>query len=140
MKKCAAVALLMTVTGCTSIQVTPLDSSYKVSNVCIEDNPKVIVDGFVEAVTDVFHEHSITTEVYSGAIPAHCEYRMTYTALRSWDFTPYLSHAELTMFKGNEKVAYAEYHLTGKGGFDFSKWDSVRSKMTPVVEELLSQY
>lgn len=65
---------------------------------------------------------------------------MTYTALRSWDFTPYLSHAELRMFKGDERVAYAEYHLTGKGGFDFSKWDSVRSKMTPVVEELLSQY
>jgi hypothetical protein len=27
--------------------------------------------------------------------------------------TPYLSHAELRLFKRNKKIGYAEYHITG---------------------------
>ena len=78
--------------------------------------------------------------MYTGIKPEHCEYRLTYTALRSWDFSAYLSHAELRLYKGSKKIGYAEYHLKGKGGLSLTKWASVKSKMVPVINELLEQY
>lgn len=140
MKKIGLFLFPVIAAGCTAVQVTPLDRSYNVSHVCIEDNPKVIVAGFTETVSDIFQEHGITTETYSGQTPERCEFKLAYTALRSWDISPYLSHAELRLFKGNDRIAYAEYHLRGKGGFALNKWASVESKMTPVVKELLAQY
>ena len=140
MKRVLTIFSLIFLTACTSVQVTPLDSSYRVLHVCIEDNPKVIVAGFVNVVEDIFQEHGITTEKYSGSKPEHCEYRMTYTATRDWDLAPYLSHAELRLFKQYKKIAYAEYHLNGGGGLSLMKWAGVKSKMTPVVDELLGQY
>lgn len=64
---------------------------------------------------------------------------MTYTALQSWDFTTYLSHAELRLYKENLRIGYGIYHLDG-GGLSLMKWGSVKSKMTPVVNEMLGQY
>lgn len=140
MNKFALILASIVITGCTSVQVSQLDRSHSVSHVCVEDNPKVKVEGFIEVVSDIFQDHGITTEVYSGQRPEACEFKLTYTALRSWDFSPYLSHAELRLFKKNERIAYAEYHLRGKGGFALNKWASVESKMTPVVKKLLGQY
>jgi len=140
MKKVLIVLSLVYLSACTSVQVTPLDNSYKVLHVCIENNPKVIVSGFIGVVEDIFQEHGITTENYTGSKPNHCEYKLTYTATRDWDFTPYLSHAELRLFRGYKKIAYAEYHLNGGGGLSLMKWASVESKMTPVVNKLLNQY
>ena len=127
-------------TGYTAIDVKQVESSHRLDRGCIEDNPKVIVADFVSTVEDVFHDHGITTEVYSGTIPNSCNFKLTYTALRSWGFSPYLSHAELRLFKGRERIGYAEYHLKGKGGFALNTWASVESKMTPLVNQLLTEY
>jgi len=140
MKKLALLSVIILFAGCSAIDVKQVDSSHNIDHVCIEDNPKVIVADFVSTVEDVFHDHGITTEVYSGNMPDNCAFKLTYTALRSWDFSPYLSHAELRLFKGRERIGYAEYHLKGKGGFALNKWASVESKMTPVVNQLLAQY
>jgi hypothetical protein len=126
--------------GCTAINVKPVSSSIKLQHVCIQENPKVIVPGFLRVLRDGFDRHGIATEVFSGARPDHCEYILTYTALRSWDVTPYLSHAELSLEKDGQEVAHAEYHLRGKGGFSLMKWQGTRSKMDPVIDELLKEY
>lgn len=139
MKKALAVLAIL-LSGCTAVDVRPVDSAHNLQHVCIENNPKVIVAGFVDTVENVFHDHLITTEVYHSAAPDHCQYRLTYTALRSWDVTPYLSHAEVRLFEGQQRIGYAEYHLRGRGVLDPNKWASVKSKMTPVVQELLAQY
>jgi len=126
--------------GCTSVEVRPVDGSLKMSHVCIEENPKVIVKGFVSTLENVFEDHLITTEIYKSKKPSHCEFTLKYTALRSWDFAPYLSHAELRLYRGSVRVGYAEYHLNGKGGLSLVKWAGVKSKMTPVIDKLLAQY
>ena len=140
MKIGAILSLIILMTACTSIRVTQIDKSYGLTHVCIEENPKVIVSEFVGVVEDVFQDHSISTEIYRGERPTHCEYKLTYTALQSWDISTYLSHAELRLFKKNTRIAYAEYHLKGKGGLSLTKWASVKSKIKPVVEKLLAQY
>ena len=43
-------------TGCTSINVQKLESSEKVSHVCIEENPKVIVHDFLPVVQKGFEQ------------------------------------------------------------------------------------
>ncbi|RUO55540.1 Sbal_3080 family lipoprotein [Pseudidiomarina homiensis] len=141
MKKVFFLALVFGLTGCTAIDVSQISRAHKVEHVCIESNPKVIVDGFVDTVTQIFQQRGISTQIYNaGAQPNDCEVIMFYTARRSWDITPYLSYAELSLFKDNTQIGYAEYRLRGKGGLALNKWASVESKMTPVVEQLLGQY
>ena len=140
MKKIKFLAAAILFSGCTAIDVKQVDSSHNIEHVCIENNPKVIVTDFVSTVEDVFNDHGISTEIYSGEFPNHCVFKLTYTALRTWHITPYLSHAELRLFKDRERIGYAEYHLNGGGGFALNKWASVKSKMTPVVNQLLAQY
>ncbi|MEA2018755.1 MAG: Sbal_3080 family lipoprotein [Campylobacterota bacterium] len=127
--------------GCSTKTVVPVSNEHQLSHVCIEDNPKVKVGDFLGVVTDIFNEHGISTEKYViNDKPTYCEVNMTYTATRKWDMATYLNHAELRLYKNNQKIGYAEYHLTGGGGLDLSKWASVKSKMTPIIEELLAQY
>lgn len=140
MDRYIALSLVLLLTACTSVDVRPVDASYNLLHVCVEKNPKVIVPDFVSTLEDAFLDHGIETNVYNGLMPDNCEYKLTYTALRSWDFSTYLSHAELRLYKGSERIGYAEYHLNGGGGLSLMKWASVKSKMTPVVDDLLSQY
>ena len=127
-------------TGCTSVKIEQLDPTMQVSHVCIKDNPKVIVHDFLPVVQKGFKRHGITTEVYKSNIPNYCEYNLTYTALKTWDMAMYMHHAELWLYRDKENIAYAEYHLNGKGGLALNKWASVDSKMDPVINQLLSGY
>jgi hypothetical protein len=36
------------------------------------------------------------------------------------------------------QIGFAEYHLNGKGGYDFGKWRGTKSKMDPVIDQLLA--
>lgn len=128
-------------TACTTIQVTPLEPSLAISKVCIEVNSKVIVGDFLPVITSGFKRHGISTEIYSSVPDDECEVILTYTALQSWDLTPFLSHAELWLNdRSGNQIAYAKFHLEAKGGFDFSKWDSTEEKMNPVIDQLLAGY
>lgn len=139
MNRSIVVAVLM-LAGCTSVTVKPVELSVDLKHVCIQENPKVLVSDFVDVIRDGFDRHGISTEVFSGPTPANCEYVLTYTAIRSWDLSPYLSHAELRLEKGGRRIAYAEYHLKGKGGFSLTKWQGTRTKIDPVIDELLQRY
>jgi hypothetical protein len=136
----ALLAAVLVAGGCTSVHVRPVDPTANLKHVCIQENPKVIVPNFLPIVREGFDRHGISTEVYPGDVPASCEYVLTYTALRSWDVAPYLSHAELHLASGGQEVASAEYHLVGKGGYSLMKWQAVKTKMDPVIDELLASY
>jgi len=137
---CLICVLAVICVGCTAIHVQWMESVTNLRFVCIQENPEVTVPNFLDVVKDGFARHGISTKVYSGEIPDSCEYVLTYTALRSWDIGTFLTHAELNLERAGEKIAYAEYHLKGKGGFSLMKWRSVKSKMDPVIDELLKDY
>jgi hypothetical protein len=103
----------------------------------IEENPKVIVHDFLPVVRDGFDRHGIVTRVVTKPAPKECEYVLTYTALMNWDVGTYLHHAELRLERNGRIVGSAEYHLTGKGGLSLTKWQSTKTKMDPVIDELL---
>ncbi len=129
------------ISGCTSVNVIEVSASHNIEHVCIEENSKVIVPGFLSTIEDGLNDRSISTEMYRGALPEHCDYKLTYTALQSWDVTPYLTHAELRLYKSGERIGYGEYHHNGgSASLSLNKWASVKSKMTPVINKLFSQH
>jgi hypothetical protein len=132
--------LALVLAACTTVTVRPLDPSLHIGYVCIEDNPKVTVEDFQRVLRDGFDRHGIASEVATGQRLDECEYILTYTALRSWDFTTYISHAELRLERAGRQIAYAEYHLKGKGGLSLNKWGDTREKIDPLIDELLEQY
>lgn len=140
MKYLLAASLMLALAACTSVKVKPVDASIAMKRVCIHTNPAVKVDDFVMVMQDGFQRHGIAAEVYDGNPPASCEYVVDYTALRSWDFKPYLSHAEIRITEHGRLVASATYHLNGKGGFDMGKWRGTKAKMDPVMDKLLAGF
>lgn len=132
------VALAFAIGGCTSITVTPVASSVQLHDVCIVNNPQVIVSDFVPVLRDGFARHHIATTIVDQAQAGSCAVTLTYTALRSWDLKPYLSHAELRLWRGGTQIGFAQYHLNGKGGYDLGKWRGTKSKMDPVIDQLLA--
>jgi hypothetical protein len=159
----AAVIVGLFVGGCTSVTVKPLDASYKVRRICIRENPKVSVEDFVSVITDGLRRHNIESEFIASTldkaklqnedigkpdqyymeltpVPDVCDFNLTYTARRSWDFVTYLSTADISISNKKSVIANANYHLIGKGGFSLFKWQGVKTKIDPVMDELLIFY
>lgn len=123
--------------GCTSTHVTPLQSA--ADQMCIEENPKVQVSDFVAVLQEGFARHGIQTQLYARIPQERCPYVVTYTARRSWDMAPYLSTAEITILgPRRQTLAKGNYHLRGKGGLSLMKWQGTKSKIDPVIDELLA--
>jgi hypothetical protein len=128
--------------ACTAVNVKSVDDSrFKLVHVCIQENPKVIISDFLPVVRAGFDRHGLSTEVYrTDLVPSQCEYTLTYTARQSWDFSPYLSTAQLELRRGTEVVSRGDYHLRGKGGFSLMKWQGTQAKIGPVIDEMLREF
>ncbi|MBK5436571.1 hypothetical protein JFV30_06760 [Pseudomonas sp. TH32] len=131
--------LLLALAGCTNVKVEPVSPQYNISRLCIEENPKVVVGDFVDGLQTLLRKHHIESRLYAAPVPGNCEYRLTYTAIRSWDFSAYLSDASVRLYKGDQSIGFAQYTLAGGGGFDLSKYNTVEEKMAPVINQLLGQ-
>lgn len=131
---------IITLSACTSISVQPVDPTLNVQHVCIQDNPQVIIDGFVEYLQDDFQRHGISTEVIGAQRPRHCEYVLSYTARRSWDITTYMSTASISMTRNGRSIANVNWRLKGKGGMSLTKFKGTESKLDDIVDQLLAGY
>ncbi len=139
MRQTAVLVLLIILSACTTVRVNKVDLGGRpLGLVCIENNPKVIVDDFVPIVESGFKRHGISTVLQQPPVPATCEVVLTYTARRGWDGVPYLKYAELQLSEGGRVIGSATYRHGG--GFGLNKWASTQSKMTPVIDALLIDY
>jgi hypothetical protein len=140
MKTIVTLLILVSVglAGCTTVNVQPVRSDEAISSVVIRENPKVAVSDFLDVLVDGFQRHSIATRVVRAdvAVPSD-SYVVDYVARRSWDMAPYLVDASITITRNGSRIAHAEYHLKGKGGFSLMKWQGTRTKIAPVIDELL---
>ena len=124
--------------ACTSVRVDRVqpDVLRDMRRVCIERNPRVIVRDFLPVVQDGFRRHGIETAVYDAPLPSDCQFVLTYTARQGWDMVNYLKFAELTLRDRGQTIGSAEYRH--RGGFASSKFANTYTKISPVVDELLS--
>ncbi|MEN3968246.1 Sbal_3080 family lipoprotein [Acinetobacter sp. BWR-L5] len=126
--------------ACTSVQVKPIAASdvNAINEICIALNPAVTIDDFVPVVEKRIKHHGVKTRVLSSDEARKCTHQLQYSARRSWDGVTYLSWAELKIYKNGQPIGDAEYKLKGKGGLSLMKWQSVETKMNPVVDELFA--
>ena len=108
----------LAVSACTSVQVNAVAEQQvnAIQQICIVNNPKVLVTDFVPVVQQRLQHHGIVSRVVEGSEASACAYQLHYSAKRSWDFTPYMSWAELKLYQNEVLIAKAEYKLVGKGG------------------------
>lgn len=141
MKKLLAIGILgISITGCTSIQVKNNEGfqPQAVKQICVINNPKVIIAGFNDSIVRSFARYNINARVYpENSKPALCETTMDYTALRTWDFVTYMSYAKFTLMKEGRIVSEAEFRLKGNGGFALNKWRSTDTKVDELVDVLV---
>ena len=104
MKTIFAVAAALVAAGCTSIQVKPVDAAASFRQVCIVENSKVEVSDFLDVLRDGFDRHGIASSVVNLEGAKACDVTLTYTALRTWDLAPYLSHAELRLWRDGRQI------------------------------------
>ena len=134
-----SIVFILTV-GCTSIEVEPIPAEENLKEISIKEIPKVIVEDYLPLVEKAFNDRGIKTLHFNDSQEAPTPYILTYTALRTWDFVTYLSHAELKLEKNGKTIGSAVYHLNGGGGLSMMKWQGVETKMTPVLNEFLQHY
>ena len=131
---------LLVLAGCTSVNVRPIAASAKVDKICIQFNDDVNVDDFVPVMQEDFFDHGITSVVFKAEKPKTCQFTLTYTVDRWWDFAPYMVDAQMTVNRNDAFIGSAHYHLTGHGGLSLAKWAGTHSKMDPVIDEMLRNY
>jgi len=137
-KTLSSLPIILLAASCTSVNVKQINSAKNtIEPICIKINKAVIVPEFLSILQDGIKRHNIEVRAVNE-IDNNCGSTLTYTATRSWDVTPYLSHAELNLIT-NDGVAIgsASYHHNG-GGMSLApnKWDSAKSKLDPVIDEL----
>ena len=137
-RRFAVFAFAIAICGCTSVNVRPVASNIQLHDVCIVNNPRVIVSDFVPVLRDGFSRHNIATTVVDESKAGACVVTLTYTAHLHWDMKPYLTHAELRLWRDGKQIGFAEYHLNGNGGLDLGKWRHTKTKMDPVIDQLLA--
>lgn len=89
---------------------------------------------------DGFERHGITTEMISQYSKPDNDFVATYMAYRWWDWVLFMRHAEIRIKYKGRLVGYGEYHLKGNGGWSVYKWQSTKTKMDPIMDELLKEY
>ncbi len=134
----ATLGCLIFVVGCSStVSVQPIDVSVgKITEICIERNSKVIVPQFTDALQEGFSRHGIITKIYAD-VPSSCSYRLTYTAREGWAYVRVLTGVHLAVYKKDQLIGAADRNSPPNGGVNFSKWDSTRTIINPMIDELL---
>jgi hypothetical protein len=128
-----AVALL---SACAIHQIIEPVEGEALREVCVVEN-KAVREEFLTALTQAIEKHGILTRVVEESEADSCEYRVTYTANWSWDFTIYMRYADIRVWKGDKRIGESEYDSTS-GGLSAKKWVNAEEKIHELVDGLFA--
>lgn len=134
--------LCLSAVGCQSYDVRPLKYDPEMKSVTVVLNPKVIVPDFLNVMEDEFGVRGIPVMIANAShVAKEGEYVVTYDARQSWDFTTYLSDANVRVVKNNLLLGRGHYHHRG-GSMSLSlwKWQGTQAKMAPLYGKLLQEW
>jgi hypothetical protein len=130
----------MALAGCSSgPPIEPVPAGEKINHICIQKNPRVMVDDFTIVMQEGFMKRGISSTLFDGDAPSACIYTATYTALRSWDIKMYLAEARIDIYRMGQPIASAPWRLTGRSRRYPYRMADTRTKIGPVIEALLAQ-
>ena len=126
--------------GCTSVNVKPVANVTEIKNVCVKECPEeCFVEDMPAVIVDGFERNGISAKTFTGKVPEECGYHVTFMCNQTWDMAMYMHHAEIKLFQGPDQIGSAVYHLNGGGGFSLMKWQGTKTKIDPVIDELLGK-
>ena len=126
----------LVITGCITTDVRIVEPQ-EIQEICIHDNPAVMMDGFLPNLQEEVQKKGIATRVYTGpAAPTDCPYTMEYTANWNWDIAVYLEYAKIELYKEGRQIGRVEYD--GRmAGLSLTKFKTAEAKVDPLIAELL---
>jgi hypothetical protein len=145
-KAILAATLALLATGCTTYQtvspVDPVDSvavmhAGQSTLLCVIDNP-VTGMAFVDALRDALTRRGFDVRMLPpGAPAAACPLAAVYVANRQTFWLPFLSTAEITIYRNGDRVGKAVYDaMRSAGGLNFSNLVSPAAKIEELVDRL----
>lgn len=135
MRGLTAVAALAVLAGCTISQSVDPVKGAPITELCIQQNEAVAMEGFLPEVTRQIESRGIATRVYDGRTPDDCRHVMTYTANWRWDFAIYLEYARFDVRDGSQPIGSATYDAT-QGGLSGDKFGPTAEKIRPLMDRL----
>ena len=130
----AAVAL----GGCAITQNVKPVAATGITDLCVKNNPQVMMDGFVKELRGQIEKKGIRTTQFDGERPASCRYHLEYTANWRWDMAMYLVFAQVSVYDGGLMVGQATYDAHG-GGLRPDKWGPTSDKLAGLLNELIKR-
>jgi hypothetical protein len=114
----------------------------KVSGVCIENNPAIVINDLLPAMQDVLRRRGVTSAVYSpGTAPPSCSAVIEYAATTSWDkpalggdVMPYINSIDLTLSQRGTVVITARYEVRG---LELDKFASAQTKLSGLLSHMI---
>lgn len=131
-----AVALLAAVV-CAScaMKQTVQPSTLTTRNVCLIENPAVLYNFDTSLASHLRRKGLSVRVVKPDEDTSNCPASVTYTANWTWDFTPYMRFAQITLIEGNAPAGQAVYD-TSNGGMRLDKWVNADKKIGELVDQL----
>jgi hypothetical protein len=121
--------------ACAAVKdVKPVEPTFAIQHVCIQENPKVVIGDFLQVLRDGFDRHGISTEAFKDTKPSNCEHVVTYVAHNRWEWRVFLSDAEIRIEKDGRYVASASLHY---GKWATGKDQTTKEKIEPLIDEML---
>jgi hypothetical protein len=128
---------ILTLSGCSiSTTVKPIET--QISNLCIKQNPKVFMDGFLPELKTQIEQHNIRTIIVDEFSKAECTNKLEYTASWAWDLAMYLTYAELNVYENTTLIGQATYDARWGGG-RLDKFGSTANKLKTLVDPLFNK-
>lgn len=137
------ILILLTVlfmAGCAlPVVIQPPAANIKITELCIVDNPKVLMDGFLPELKAQLKSYGIATQTWTAYNPEGCRYWLEYTANWRWDFAMIMEYAELKLYEHTTLIGYAEFNNRKPCLFCSPQYGSAASKLKALTAPLFAQ-
>jgi hypothetical protein len=126
--------LSFSISGCSlPLTLNPPPANTQITELCIIDNPKVLMNGFYPELKRQIESYGIKTQHWTGYNPDGCRYWLDYTANWRWDLIMYLIYAELKLYDKQTLIGRAIFDNTGFGPRHYGSADEKLNHLTQAL-------
>jgi hypothetical protein len=120
--------------GCSiTSKVQPVPE--KLTSLCLEKNDDIFMDDYLGILEKDLADLHVPSTTITTSESGKCQNVMKYKANWKWDLAMYLQYANFSVFRGEDRIGYAEYS-SAAGGFRPDKWGTTEDKVKPILKEL----
>jgi hypothetical protein len=150
LSRVSRIAVAVLLAGCATERtvVEPIPAQTPISEICILENPKVIVKGFLPLVQEGISRHGLRSATYRE-VPSSCIYVLEYLALSTYLGVPTpgattLGRATITLYQDRKPIGTVKYVIPSERQIDGvdnpARINSTKEKLDPLMDELFKYF